>query len=89
VFGVKFRPGGFLPFLGEPVSPLSGQVRPLSALWDEPAGAAFAAELSTVEGLADLAAVAERHLRAHRPPPDPMVAQARPSWSSSQATRSV
>lgn len=73
VFGVKFRPGGFRPFLREPVAHLTGQVRPLAALWDTDADR-FAADLAGSADLADLVAVAERHLRAHWPPADPQVA---------------
>ncbi|WP_213450576.1 helix-turn-helix domain-containing protein [Rhizomonospora bruguierae] len=73
VFGVKFRPGAFHPFLRAPLTTITGQTRPLTALW--PAGdvAAFAADLSAAPDLPALVAAAERHLRAHRPPPDPEV----------------
>jgi len=74
VYGVKFRPGGFRPWLGEPVDRLTDQYRPLAALWG-PAAEDLRAELAAVTALPDLAAVAERHLRAHRPPPDPAVAE--------------
>jgi AraC-like DNA-binding protein len=74
VFGVKFRPGAFRPFLGRPVSELTDQTRPLATLWG--AGAdAFAADLGAAADLDALVAVAERHLRAHWPAPDPEVAQ--------------
>lgn len=74
VFGVKFRPGGFLPFLGAPVAELTDQVRPLSALWGADA-AAMAAELGAATDLDALVAVAERYLRAHWPGPDPETAR--------------
>jgi AraC-like DNA-binding protein len=74
VFGVKFRPGAFLPFLGGSVSPLTDQVRPLATLWGADAAARFAAELAACPSLDDLVTVAERHLRAHWPAPDPEVA---------------
>jgi AraC-like DNA-binding protein len=74
VFGVKFRPGAFRPFLGRPVSELTDQTRPLATLWG--AGAdALAADLGAAADLDALVAVAERHLRAHWPAPDPEVAQ--------------
>jgi AraC-like DNA-binding protein len=71
VFGVKFRPGGFYPFFQAPVAALTEQTVPLSSLWD---CADFAADLSRADGLSDLVAVAERHLLARHPPPDPEVA---------------
>ncbi|HEU5475095.1 MAG TPA: helix-turn-helix domain-containing protein [Actinophytocola sp.] len=74
VFGVKFRPGGFRPFLGRSVAELTDQVRPLATLWGGPAADSFTAELTRARELADLVAVAERHLRAHWPAPDPEVA---------------
>lgn len=74
VFGVKFRPGGFLPFLGGPVAELTGAVRPLSALWGADADA-MAAELAEARELPELVAVAERHLRAHWPGEPPEVAR--------------
>jgi AraC-like DNA-binding protein len=99
VFGVKFRPGAFLPLLGGPVSQLTGHVRPLAALWGAADAGRFAADLGgrvdlnpgddlnpgtdadavsgdVVSGdVATLAAIAERHLRAHWPAPDPEVAR--------------
>jgi AraC-like DNA-binding protein len=76
VFGVKFRPGGFLPFLGgASVSHLTGQMRPLAALWGSAAATRLAEELSRTEDLDALVATAERHVRAHWPAPDPEVAR--------------
>jgi AraC-like DNA-binding protein len=74
VFGVKFRPGAFLPFLGGPVSQLTGQTVPLAAVWGADDARRFAGELAASADLDALVAVAERHLRAHRPRPDPEVA---------------
>lgn len=73
VFGIKFRPGAFRPFLGAPVSQLTDQPRPLATLWGRDADA-FATELGSAPDLAALVGVAERHLRAHWPEPDPEVA---------------
>jgi len=74
VFGIKFRPGAFRPFLGGGlVSELTDQTRPLAMLWGADADR-FAAELAAAPGLDDLVAVSERHLRAHWPAPDPEVA---------------
>jgi AraC-like DNA-binding protein len=74
VFGVKFRPGGFRPFFGRPVSELTDQTRPLSTLWDADA-ALFASALAAAPDLPALVEVAERHLHAHWPPSDPEVPQ--------------
>ncbi|MFL6122018.1 helix-turn-helix domain-containing protein [Actinophytocola sp.] len=68
VFGVKFRPGGFYPFLRGPVSALTDQTRPLSTLWNTDR---FAADLAAAPDLDALVAVAEGHLRAHWPPHSP------------------
>jgi AraC-like DNA-binding protein len=74
VFGVKFRPGGFRPFLGRPVSELTDQTVPLAILWGPSAATAMAADLTAAPDLPALVAVAERHLREHWPVPDPEVA---------------
>jgi AraC-like DNA-binding protein len=74
VFGVKFRPGAFLPFLGAPVSQLTGRTHPLAALWGADDARRLAAELARSADLDALVAVVERHLRAHWPQPDPEVA---------------
>lgn len=74
VFGVKFRPGGFRPFLAGPVSAWTDQTRPLSTLWGADASL-FASALAAAPDLPALVETAERHLRAHWPPPDPEVAE--------------
>jgi AraC-like DNA-binding protein len=73
VFGVKFRPGGFLPLLRRPVGTLTDQYLPLTALWGADADR-LARDLASAPDLDALVGVAERHLRAHWPPPDPEVA---------------
>jgi AraC-like DNA-binding protein len=73
VFGIKFRPGAFRPFLGRPVVELTDQTRPLATLWGADADR-FAADLAGASDLDALVAVAERHLRAHWPDRDPEVA---------------
>jgi AraC-like DNA-binding protein len=74
VFGVKFRPGAFRPFLGRSVSELTDQTRPLSTLWGSDA-ADLATDLSAAPDLPTLVATVEQHLRAHWPEPDPVVAE--------------
>ncbi len=73
VFGVKFRPGAFRPFLDGPVSALTDRTVPLVTLW--PSAPRFAAALAEAPDLTDLVAVAEAELRAHWPEPDPMVVE--------------
>lgn len=72
VFGVKFRPGAFRPVYGRAVSDLTDQTVPLATLWGRAADA-FATDLAAAPGLDELVVVAERHLRAHWPVPDPEV----------------
>lgn len=70
VFGVKFRPGGFYPFVRSPVAALTEKTVPLNTLW--PADD-LAADLARADDLQAMVAAAERHLRARWPPPDPEV----------------
>jgi AraC-like DNA-binding protein len=72
VFGVKFRPGAFLPFLGSALSGLSDSVLPAERLWGPPA-AALAARMATAARVEELVALVERFLRERWPPPDPQV----------------
>jgi len=68
VVGVKFRPGGFQPWLGRSVHTLTDHVLPLTAVFG-PDGHRLAAQ---VRAEADTPfAVMETFLRARRPPPDP------------------
>ena len=68
VVGVKFRPGGFQPWLGRSVHTLTNRVLPLTAVFG-PAGDELAA---AVRAEADAPfAVMEAFLRARTPPPDP------------------
>lgn len=75
VFGVKFRPGAFLPFLREPVTRITDGYLPLAAIWGPDDASMLAAELAEAPDLDALVAVAETHLRSHLPPPDPEVAR--------------
>jgi AraC-like DNA-binding protein len=68
VFGTKFRPGGFHPFLRGPMTSLTDQTVPLRTLWGADADE-FARDMAAAPELPDLVATAERHLRAHWPPP--------------------
>jgi AraC-like DNA-binding protein len=75
VYGIKFRPGGFAPFLRAPLCTITEQVRPLSEIWPAADVAAFTRELTRAGAgdLPELARIAERQLRAHWPAPDPEV----------------
>ena len=72
VFGVKFRPGAFLPFLRRPVAEITETVLPAERLWG-PAATALAEQLSAAEGVDRLVGSAEAFLRARWPPGDPQV----------------
>jgi AraC-like DNA-binding protein len=61
VFGVKFRPGAFHPFLGAPVSRLTDRTVPAAEVWGGAAGGVEGA-LATAPGVV--------FLRRRRPPPD-------------------
>ena len=72
VFGVKFRPGAFLPFLGRPLVEITGVVLPAEGLWG-PDAAALATRMTASAGVDELIALAEEFLRARWPPDDPQV----------------
>lgn len=72
VVAVKFRPGGFHPFLGLPVSVLTDQVRALDEVFG-PAGARLEAEVRACPGVPERAELLERFLLERHPDPDPMV----------------
>ncbi|MDT7701041.1 MAG: hypothetical protein QOJ30_3366 [Pseudonocardiales bacterium] len=71
VFGTKFRPGAFLPFLGEPVSSITDVTMPASRLWGSPADELAASPTGDVPALVDRV---EGFLRARWPESDPNVA---------------
>lgn len=72
VFGVKFRPGAFLPFWGAPVSTLTDRTVPAEGLWGA-AAAELASEMAELPHVEQLIAAAERFLRARWPAEDPQV----------------
>ena len=74
VFGVKFRPGGFRPFLQRSVSTLRDRSLSLQDVFGAAADALEVEVLSQSDDAA-MVAVAERFLAARMPPPDPVVAQ--------------
>ncbi|MBN9686085.1 MULTISPECIES: AraC family transcriptional regulator [unclassified Corallococcus] len=77
VFSIKFRPGGFFPFVGTPLSTLTRRTVPPGPLLGPQAMELEAAILATdVTRDADREriALAEAFLREHKPAPDPNVA---------------
>jgi AraC-like DNA-binding protein len=72
VFGVKFRPGAFLPFLGRPVGDITEVVLPAEQLWG-PSASGLAVEMSAEPRVERLIALVEGFLRERWPEPDPQV----------------
>ena len=72
VFGVKFRPGAFQPFLGAPVSRLTDRTVPAAEVWGGAVGGLEAA-LAAAPEMDEMAWAAEAFLRRRRPAPDPNV----------------
>ena len=73
--GVRFRPGGFRPFWGAPVSELTDQVVPATQLFG-PAAEQARNQIMAANPDAEMVAHAEALLLAVLPDPDPAVAQA-------------
>ena len=71
-FGVKFRPAGFHPFLGAPVSSLTDRRLAVAEVFG-PAGDEVVADLLAAPGDPELAATAEAFLLARLPEVDPNV----------------
>ncbi|MFI4920884.1 MAG: DUF6597 domain-containing transcriptional factor [Gammaproteobacteria bacterium] len=74
VVGVKFRPGAFYPFLQKPVSSITDTSFPAEQLFAD--AKETEVEVSCCTGDQEMVALASRFLRAHLPPPDPVVEQA-------------
>ncbi|AOS64949.1 DNA-binding domain-containing protein, AraC-type [Actinoalloteichus hymeniacidonis] len=73
VLGIRFRPGGFRPFLDGPVSQLTDRVIPLAEFLDTEAEEQARRALDIVEPAA-MVASADEFLRPRLPAVDPMVA---------------
>jgi AraC-like DNA-binding protein len=73
-FGIRFRPAGFHPFLGAPVSALTDRRVAVAEVFG-PAGDRLVAELLAADGQERLVAAAEAFLAARLPAPDPNVAR--------------
>jgi AraC-like DNA-binding protein len=74
VFGVKFRPAGFRPFLGWPLGSLADRSLPVRAVFGR-AGDAFVRCVLALEDDLAMAATADAFLQDRLPPPDPVVAE--------------
>jgi len=74
VFGVKFRPGAFYPFLGKPVGSIANVSFPAQQLFSDIT--AVEEELLASSDVHHMVEVASRFLLAHLPTHDPIVEQA-------------
>ncbi|WP_233839857.1 helix-turn-helix domain-containing protein [Dyella sp. 2HG41-7] len=74
VFGIKFKPGGFFPFFGGPVSNLMDRSLEPSRIFGDDA-ARFESDIFASADMDAMMAAAERLLLAHRPSDDPNVAR--------------
>jgi AraC-like DNA-binding protein len=72
VFGVKFRPGAFLPFLRAPLAGITDSVLPAEQLWGPPAYA-LTTRMTAACGVDTLVELVEAFLRERWPPHDPQV----------------
>lgn len=72
VFGVKFRPGAFAPFVGYDVSELTGRFLPAEQVWGADA-VELARTLAGAVDVTELVEATEAFLHRHWPPPDPNV----------------
>jgi AraC-like DNA-binding protein len=72
VFGVKFRPGAFSPFLGRALCEITEITLPAEQLWG-PAATTVATRMAAAPGVEQLIALAEGFLRERWPTPDPQV----------------
>jgi AraC-like DNA-binding protein len=73
VFGIKFRPGGFRPFLGSSVGALANRVVPIEQVFGSGAQQ-WERTMLSLRDAAALIATASEFLRAHLPTPDSNVA---------------
>jgi len=74
--GIRFRPGGFRPFWGAPVSHLTNQVIPAARVFADAAEGARERIMEVAAGDAQMAGHAEALLLSVRPDPDPAAEEA-------------
>ena len=72
VFGVKFRPAGFRPFLGSPVSALTDRTVAVAEVFG-PGGDALVERVRALEDDARMVEAAEAFVHGRLPAPDPAV----------------
>jgi AraC-like DNA-binding protein len=72
VFGIKFRPAGFRPFLGSPVSALTDRTVAVAEVFG-PAGDALVERVLALEDESRMVEAAEAFVRSRLPAPDPNV----------------
>jgi AraC-like DNA-binding protein len=72
VFGVKFRPGAFAPFLGRALSEITGTTLPAEQLWG-PDATIVASRMAAASAVEQLVVLVEGFLRERWPAPDPQV----------------
>ncbi|MFD0620687.1 DUF6597 domain-containing transcriptional factor [Paenibacillus sp. GCM10027629] len=72
VFGVKFKPGGFYPFIKQPISELANQPMRIQDVFDVEIGT-LEQELLTQESESDMVRLAEQFIRPKLPPWDDQV----------------
>jgi AraC-like DNA-binding protein len=73
--GIRFRPGGFRPFYGQPVAGLNDRVVPAREVFGPRADAECAAAMAPDADDDTMVAAAERLLRGFGPSPDPVTDQ--------------
>jgi len=72
---MRFRPGGFRPFHGQPATTLTDRVVPARSILGPRADVECAAAMAPAADDAAMVASAERLLRGHRVEPDPVAVQ--------------
>lgn len=88
VFGVKFRPAGFRPFLGSPVSAVTNGSLPVAAVFG-PAGDGLVGSVLALEDGPEMAGVACAFLVERLPAPDPATAEVNRAVALIVADRSI
>jgi AraC-like DNA-binding protein len=88
VFGIKFKAGGFYPFVNKPIALIADRTISLSEVFGS-AAIRFESELLAIEDDAGRMAIANEFLSARAPAPDPLTAQAAAIVASIVDDRSV
>lgn len=88
VFGIKFRPGGFRPFLRKPVASLANRSIPIAAVFGAD-GTAYGRDVFACADVETCVALAAGLLTAHRPASDPAVARVADIVACAAAERAI